>query len=88
MTFETVDELIDKKAFNVDINKYHCEPTPEAFEVFEAIAKALGKIGPVIWWIEINKVFTGTAYLFKSKEDFDKFQKINNSIKFKINIIS
>jgi len=83
----SVDEIIDQNAFRVSIQKYATEFTPRSIEKFENQAMSCSSIGPVIWWCEIGRVFSGTIYIFESVEDYNKFTKLNQDLKFKINFI-
>lgn len=84
----TVDEIIDKNAFKIELHKRISEPEPDFVELFEEYVNVAVNKRPAIWWTEMGKkTMTGILYIFNSMTEFDKFQSLNNNLKFKINII-
>lgn len=86
--FFSVDEIIDKHAFNIDIYKHVREHDPGFIKDFEVFAVTVSSKKPTIWWTEMHeRVMVGTVYVFSSLEDFKKFKKLNSSFINKINFI-
>ena len=86
--FLTVDEIIDKNAFNVRIFKHVRLHDPGFIMDFELFAINVAGNDHAIWWTSMHeKVMEGTVYVFDNDEDFNKFKKMNSNFLTKINFI-
>jgi len=86
--FFTRDQIIDKHAFNIKIYKHARLHDPQFIQDFEKFAVGISDGNPALWWTEMtDKIMEGIVYVFRSKEDFEKFKELNSSFINKINFI-
>ena len=84
----TVDEIIDKNAFSVEIYKHIKSIDPSFIVEFERFAVGMSDGNPAIWWTKMTeKVMIGTVYVFTDRSHFEKFKKLNSNFIQKINFL-